>query len=593
MCSKKLQVIVHRNIRNLILNYSEAAFWEVYMKKDSIRFKMVASTLLVTFFVLCFCGVLSSIFFFRIIKNQVLQDEEQKLNQMAAQLFNIQDEMEKLAKSIAADPEIQRYVSRENGGDVFRFFTGKQEIEKIFSKYLNIRSSSYSVTMVTNYGTYYSSYAQNENDITEIQWYKNWKEQGRTKGFTSVHMYEDNSGAISYVMGFYDMLSGSKRLGDIIIHINYEEIVKNLQGSGEILKSLQLTDGFGNQLWLQGEVGPIDAGSMIDQDGSLVDNWKLTAEISNWKVLYKLRYIFIFFVLLFLPALVLLGVILFSIMSKVLHPIDLLVEGTREVGKGNFNCSVQVDTKDEFRVLSETFNVMVADIGQYISNMIEYEKTAKNMEINRLMLQINPHFIYNTLNSIVYMAQIGGNENIVIFSKAFISLLHDTLNVEKDDIFITLEQEISNVANYLVLQSYRYAGKFQVIWDIDKTCLDALVPNVLIQPLVENAVYHGICGKPGTGILKISSQFTEKNTLLISVEDDGVGMSEEKAEQLLKGDFKIEGAMRKIGIANIRERIRYIYGSAYGMQIKSKEAAGTRITMEIPYKTDEDKKGKV
>lgn len=566
------------------------------IKKMSIKYKLIIITLLVTFFVLLVCGIFSSLYFFNVLKKQVLQDEKQKLNQSAVQIANIQDEMMKIAKMIAAEPEIQKRITLENQADVFALLSNKVEIANTLSKYLNIRSDSYSVFIITDRTVYFSKGLETEEKVEKEPWYQMME----TNGFTGVHeiyrtQTKSKTKVVSYVMSFYDMTSGTRRLGNIVINVNYDEIIKNLQINKSMLKGYWLANHRGDIIWSHEEntntiqkPAP-NPQNLIVQENILLDDWSLSAEISNTQILYQLRYIFIFFTLLFLAALLVLVAILWRMMTKVISPISILVKGAKEVGEGNLDCQVVIESGDEFEELGDSFNTMVGDIKNHISACVEYEKTAKEMELNRLMLQINPHFIYNTLNSIVYMAQIKGNQDIVIFSKAFISLLHDTLNVEKDDLFISLKQEMINVNNYLVLQGYRYANKFKVIYHIDENTLTCKVPNVLIQPLVENAVFHGICTKPTNGVITITSSFNKKGNVIITVEDDGVGMPQEKAEELLNESLRIKGGMRKIGIANIKERIQYIYGNDFGIHIESQVDMGTRITIEIPYEPKENK----
>ena len=235
---------------------------------------------------------------------------------------------------------------------------------------------------------------------------------------------------------------------------------------------------------------------------------------------------------------------------------------------------------------------MVQDLQNLLEESVEHEKNIREMEINRLMLQINPHFIYNTLNSIVYMAQMKGDTDIVKFANAFISLLQDTLRVEKDSIYISMRQEVKNIRNYLTIQEYRYPDRFQTDYQVDEDVLDCEVPNVLIQPIVENAIFHGLAGKIEPGRLCIEAR-REEECLVIRVVDDGIGMSRDKVEELLASDEEIKGKMRTIGVANVSRRIAEIYGDGYGLQIVSEEGVGTRVTVTIPYrryqKTDEDR----
>lgn len=561
------------------------------MNRKSIKFKLISFTAATAFTVLLLCGLLSSFYFLDILKRQVVEDERQKLNQAAIQIKDIQKEMILLAQTIAADPLVQKQALEEEGQEVFEFLSARQQLGTVLSKYLNIREGSYSVCVITDKTIYFSSGVNTDEDMKQEKWLKQTK-NGEFSGVHEIYENKNNSMAkvVSYVMEFYDMQTGAASLGKIIVNVDYEEIIGKMTFRDDVVKRYSLTDQKGQTIGIflpakgSGKKGSI---SKISQDIPMPDGWMLSAEISDRAIVLKLRYIFVFFGIMFLSALVLLCFGTFHMVRKVLKPIDRLVEGAKQVGDGNFNFAVAVDTEDEFQKLGDTFNDMVEDIKAHIARSVEYEKTAKEMEINRLMLQINPHFIYNTLNSIVYMAQIEDRQDIVTFTKAFISLLHDTLNVDKDNMFITLEQELDNVKNYLILQNFRYANKFTAIYEIEESTLDCLVPNVFIQPLAENAVFHGICAKPGHGVLLIRSVLSDDGHVEISVEDDGAGMSQEKARALLEKDVTIKGGMRKIGIANIKERIHYIYGDDFGMEIKSQEQKGTSITIRIPYQQKE------
>lgn len=557
------------------------------MNRKSIKFKLIAFTASATFLVLLFCGLLSSFYFLDLLRQQVIRDEQQKLNQAAVRIADIQEEMMKLAQAIAADPEIQKQTAAEAGQDVLDFLSARQRLGSVLSRYLNIRQDSYSAYLITDRTTYFSSGLETDENMGHQEWYRSMK----GNGFTGVHeIYENKSRSmnevISYVMEFYDMRNGTDSLGKIVINVEYDEIRKNLMFGDAVVEHYRLTDESGSLLWSchsSDREKETERMILISQEIPMQDGWTLTAAVSGHAIIQKLKYIFIFFGVMFLSALILLCLVLFRTVSRVLRPIDLLVEGAREVGNGNLDFAVSIDTEDEFRRLGDTFNTMVGDIRNHMERSVAYEKAAKEMELNRLMLQINPHFIYNTLNSIVYMAQMKENQDIVIFTKAFISLLHDTLNVDKDEMYITLEQELKNVKNYLTLQSYRYTNRFTAVYEIDDSTLSCLVPNVLIQPLAENAVFHGICAKPGRGSLLIKSQLTKDGHVEITVADDGAGMSQEKAENLLKEDIRIRGGMRKIGIANVKERIHYIYGEDYGMVMKSEEGRGTEIVIRIPF----------
>ena len=318
----------------------------------------------------------------------------------------------------------------------------------------------------------------------------------------------------------------------------------------------------------------------------------MVSEVYSDQIGNKLSTMQKLFLMTFAAAITLLVVLIYYFINRITRPVGQLHAAAEKVRTGDFDVEVDIHTNDELEILGDSFNSMVQDLQNLLEESVEHEKNIREMEINRLMLQINPHFIYNTLNSIVYMAQMKGDNDIVKFANAFISLLQDTLRVEKDSIYISMRQEVKNIRNYLTIQEYRYPDRFQTDYQIDEDVLDCEVPNVLIQPIVENAIFHGLAGKIKPGRLCIEAR-REEECLVIRVVDDGIGMSRDKVEELLASDEEIKGKMRTIGVANVSRRIAEIYGDGYGLQIVSEEGVGTRVTVTIPYRryqrTDEDR----
>jgi len=233
---------------------------------------------------------------------------------------------------------------------------------------------------------------------------------------------------------------------------------------------------------------------------------------------------------------------------------------------------------------------MVIDINVLMKESVEHQKNIQKMQTENLMLQINPHFIYNTMNSIVYMAKMSGNPDIADFTNAFISLLQNTLRV-RNSIYSTVEEELKTVQSYLYLQEFRYGNKFTYDIQCETELLDCQVLNVMLQPVVENAIFHGIAPKNGVGKIKIMIRRADQFLELV-VEDDGVGMSRETMNDMLKTDYIQKSGIHKIGIGNVKQRILDIYGVLNGLDVESTENVGTRIIMRIPFIKTERAKDK-
>lgn len=400
-------------------------------------------------------------------------------------------------------------------------------------------------------------------------------------------------------MSYYSVGVVTEEIGKLMVEINFSELQEMAGVDTSMLKGYTLFDSEQKELITYGELKygyeeisdksedgmiQLNNGDVVIFSTELVDNWMLALEISGTRLMEKSVVAYGYLLLIFVFIIAVLLVTLRNSIRKVVEPINQLSEAAMDVGGGNFDVTVQIHTNDELEMLADVFNRMVVDIRGLMHESVEHEKVLRRMEIENLMLQINPHFIYNTMNSIVYMARMSGNPQIADFANAFISLLQSTLDV-RDSVFNTVRSELKTIENYLYLQRYRYDGKFTYMIDCDEELMDCQILNVMLQPAVENAIFHGIAPKEETCVLKISV-YREGETLKLIVEDDGIGMSKETLEEQMKPDHTQKGGMRKIGVANVKNRIREIYGEPYSLIIESELDVGTKVIMTVPYKKE-------
>ncbi|MDQ8733208.1 sensor histidine kinase [Paenibacillus sp. LHD-38] len=276
-------------------------------------------------------------------------------------------------------------------------------------------------------------------------------------------------------------------------------------------------------------------------------------------------------------AAILLSVLLSRNLSK---PIHQLQEHMKEVEKGNFNIQVPVDRTKEIGRLARTFNLMVFQIRELMGQVVKEQEFKRKSELNALQAQINPHFLYNTLDSIIWMAEEKKSEEVVLMTSALARLFRASLSKGKE--LVSLRTEIEHIANYLTIQKMRYRDKLDFQIEVDPAILSYVTLKVTLQPLVENAIYHGIKNKYGTGTIRITGErYGEK--ILLHVADNGVGIDAETLERLLapvrSGGFR-EG--KGVGMTNVHERLRLYFGHDYGLTVESEPDAGTTVTVAIP-----------
>lgn len=290
-------------------------------------------------------------------------------------------------------------------------------------------------------------------------------------------------------------------------------------------------------------------------------------------------------VLLALILLVINGIIFFMssfiISRSIINPIHKLVRSMNKAPSGNFmKINVELNSY-EFEQLYNGYNQMIEEMDQLLKRMMEEQKTIRKAELSALQSQIKPHFLYNTLDSAVSLAMSGLNDEVCELVEALASYYR--LSVSKGREVITIGEEIEMVRNYLKIQEIRYQDVFETQFDVDINSCHIPIPKLVIQPLVENALYHGIRPKGKKGTIKISSRNTE-DTVTITISDDGVGVSEEEIKEILFTERK--GQVRSFGLWGTIERLRIFYGNKECIYIKSELGKGTLITLTIPKGAD-------
>lgn len=264
--------------------------------------------------------------------------------------------------------------------------------------------------------------------------------------------------------------------------------------------------------------------------------------------------------------------------SIITKPIKELMKVCGQVVKGDFSAHVTFKRHDEFGRLGETFNSMISKINELFDKERSDQKRKAEMEYQILQAQINPHFLYNTLDSIKWLAVMQGTDNIAEMSTALINLLQ--YNLGKVEGETTLKNEIESVKNYITIQKYRYADTFEFTTMIDKEVENCKVLRFILQPLVENSIIHGFNEERGNYRIHISALILG-GMLHIKVIDNGVGMDRNSTEELNQG-IKKSTRFSKIGVNNIKERIQLYFGEEANLIFDSRPNLATIAEVILP-----------
>ncbi|MBS4179274.1 cache domain-containing sensor histidine kinase [Lederbergia citrea] len=274
--------------------------------------------------------------------------------------------------------------------------------------------------------------------------------------------------------------------------------------------------------------------------------------------------------------------IVFLISRRLTRSLRKLVNQISNMAKYDFDKYVSVNGSYETRQLAEAFNFMLDELHNYVDELIRTQKKQRNAELEALQQQINPHFLYNTLTSVKIMVKQGNQEKAAETINALISLLQNAIgNISET---ITVEQELSNLKNYVFINQVRYGERIKVNYFISPDCLSYQLPKLIIQPFIENAFFHAFNHKAG-GYIHILVAI-EGDRLICEVVDNGDGM-EMKANKLpsYKNKRKLFSG---IGVRNVHERIKLLYGEQYGVEISSEIGVGTKVKIQLPLLKEEN-----
>lgn len=260
------------------------------------------------------------------------------------------------------------------------------------------------------------------------------------------------------------------------------------------------------------------------------------------------------------------------------RPLSILVHAMKHSKENRFQEHVAIKGTCEIQELSDTYNTMVDEIDGYITQLIEVEKQKRKAEIDALQMKINPHFIYNTLATVKWLIWQGDAKKSVKVIDAFIMLLRNVVSNSEE--FITVEQEITNLENYALINRVRYGDDITVEFFVVSQCKDYKIPKLILQPFLENAFFHGFSDESKGSIQVFVKQEGER--LRFEVRDNGAGMTKERLEALKTQKTPKKEHFTGIGIGNVDQRIRLIYGMDYGVSIESEEGKGTKVILTLP-----------
>lgn len=326
----------------------------------------------------------------------------------------------------------------------------------------------------------------------------------------------------------------------------------------------------------------IQGGSyQIRSELSPYTGWRTVGVFSMDEVMSSVNTIVYILFTCVIISLVLVVIVSFKFSRTLTNPIFKLKRLMKQAESGDLTVRFNFEHNDEIGELGQSFNHMIARIDQLIQMVYVEQENKRTAEMKSLQEQIKPHFLYNTLDTISWMARDYDAEDIVRLVDALTNMFRIGLSHGKD--IITVKEEITHVSNYLYIQKIRYKDKLNYVIHVDESLYAVEVPKLILQPLVENAIYHGVKAKRGGGTITITG-VPEGENLVFTVQDNGAGMPQEKVEELNRrmSERSVLDEQKSFGLFYIRERIQLCYGTGYGVHVESALGEGTRVTITLP-----------
>lgn len=312
-------------------------------------------------------------------------------------------------------------------------------------------------------------------------------------------------------------------------------------------------------------------GEVVAADGE----WKIVSAISRTETLSVMRKYTLFYVLIMALGIALCILGTSFITQRISVPLQNILASMKKVEQGKFERIKPVQVNQEMNQLQEKYNQMLDDTENLMEQKVEEQRQRRKYELSLLQMQIRPHFLYNTFDSVCALAMMGRTDDVYTMMQALGQYYRNSLH--KGQEVITVKEELNIVENYLIIQSYRYDDVFQVVYDVDESVREVPMLKLVLQPLVENSIYHGFRENDLQGTITIRAK-DAGDFVKLQVGDDGIGMSEEKLAQIVSE----KDASKRFGLHGTVQRIKLYYDNQDLVKIDSKIGEGTVITILLP-----------
>lgn len=578
-----------------------------------IFFKLTFFIIFISTIPLLLVGIVLNHNMGNIIKDELAASYEQTVNQYVASINYKIDVYSTLMQNICSNNNIHDLLVNQECTDPDRGYDMTRKISKDINQLLGAQNiSELKNMMIYSYNPNNPIYGFKISNIKQAQM-ESWFQLLDTDTFKKGYFFENktqNTIKLSFVKPIIDTTAEKygERLGIVKFDIDaaaFFSFKRNLSNNPNAY--MYILDSNGNMLFNIDNMSlpNITSSNMktileqpygtthVEIDGEKAALIYKDINNYNWKALFVFNYgdidrkvkairkMILYFTLVATLALCFVSALFSKAFSK---RIGVLIDKMKKIEMGDMKITSTIEGNDEIGILDSYFNKMVDKLNQLINTNYVQQLEKRDAELNALQLQINPHFLYNTLESINSIAAINNCHDICEITDRLGKMFRYSIDENYHE-FTTLKNEIDHIENYMYIQNVRFGGRFEVFHSINDDIFNYKVLKFMLQPIIENSVIHGFEDSNLPGCIELSANLKEQN-LIITIKDDGKGMDKNQLEQLVeyinKDSNILKGYEKSIGIRNVNMRIKLAFGKEYGLTIKSQIDMGTQVTITLP-----------
>ena len=545
----------------------------------------------------------------QVIRVQVGQSRIDVLKQISERSNVIKNNLITVINLYKYNTDLALYLSQTEAGNVQKNVSELDEKRKNFDVVFKDIGFEYDIVIQGENGFVYSSYKEGSYDFESLKtqlWYKkSYDEQGDMSFVSYKNSFMREKEKATYVFGGFSKIEDASGnvLGTILVSVD-ENVLESLYAGFETQGNVYIFDKKGNVVSSRDKsilgknmIGAENFRKLYGNGSShIIKKLGKYYFLSNcydsqtgWTIVEEIPCEIMFSVLINMTGYLAVSMVVFLFTAafisyrqakSISKPIASLCQSMKRVSSGEFICVQEENACNEVLALGKSFNSMSGKIKELLEDIRNNEKEKRKSEMDFLRAQINPHFLYNTLFSIQCMAELNKIGQAVKMIKAFIALLRKTLSTDKD--LIPLREELENTKSYLELERIRYSNIMDYEIEVSKELESCQVPALILQPIVENAIFHGLEAKDSGGLI-VLEVLKDGEDLLINISDDGKGMNIRRLKEVrARINLDEDEARKSIGLVNVSGRIKINFGKEYGLTIDSEENIGTCVSVRLP-----------